>query len=306
MKIAVIGAGAMGSLFGGRLALAGNDVCLIDVDKDHIAAVRKDGLLIQSESTIECARPRAGLAHEFNDSQDFLIVFTKSVHTDEALSSVRHLIDKSTWVLTAQNGLGNVEKIVQHVPFERVAIGTTNHAAGLAEPGRVKLYPGGELRIWSANGTQSDAVDNLSAAMVDSGIKCVADPQVEVAIWEKVAFNAAINPLCSISKYPVGGIGEYPAGRTLAALIITEVSEVARARGIPMDKSRVESLAKYAFEHHREHQPSMLRDILAGRATEIESINGAVVAEARKLGMKVPVNETLLNLVRLVERSPQA
>ena len=302
MKIAVIGAGAMGSLVGGYLSLGGHYVSLIDVNADHIAAINKTGLIIDRKADALCARPKAGRPGDFTDAQDFLVVFTKGAHTEEALVPALHLIDDKTWVLTAQNGLGNADVIARHVPWDRIAIGTISLAATLSGPGRLTLQAGGNLRIWAANGNHSDAVMRLAKAIDASGVECKADPKVESAIWEKIAFNAAINSLAAVTKYRVGELGDIPAGRTLAKLVASEVAQIASARRIDFDLSHVHSLFDLAFTQHREHQPSMLRDILAGRETEIENINGTLVAEAHRLGLQAPVTETLLLLVRLTER----
>jgi len=303
MKIGIIGAGAMGSLFGGHLALTGQDVILIDVNADHISAINNNGLIIEGASGVGCARPKAGRPEDFSQTQDFVIIFTKGAHTEDALVPALHLIDERTWVLTAQNGLGNAELIARHVPLDRIAIGTTSYAATLSGPGRLLMQAYGDLRIWAANGSRAPAVEHLADAISAAGLDCKADPKVEGAIWEKIAFNAAINSLSAVTKYRVGELGDLPAGRMLAELVAREVAEVACARGIEFDLSRVHRLLDAAFIHHREHQPSMLCDVLAGRETEIENINGAVVAEARRLGLQARVTEALLLLVRLIERS---
>lgn len=306
MKIAVIGAGAMGSLFGGFLALGGHDISLVDVNADHVSAINRNGLLIEQDSTRDRAWPRAGRGEDISGTQDFLIVFTKGLHTADALASVLHLIDERTWVLTAQNGLGNAETIARYVDPDRIAIGTTSYASNLLGPGHVTFRSGGKLRIWAANGRPAEAVDRLADAMSAAGLDCKADPMVEGAIWEKVAFNAAINSLTAVLRCPVGGLVRHPAGRTLAELIVKEVVDVGRARGVAIDLARVHELLDLSFTHHREHKPSMLGDVLAGRATEIEDINGAVVAEARRLGIEARATETLLLLVRLSEQTHES
>jgi 2-dehydropantoate 2-reductase len=294
----------MGSLFGGYLALRGHDVSLIDVNTDHISAINENGLRIEKDGDIELARPRAGRPKDFADAQEFLIVFTKGPHTSAALSSVLHLVDERTWVLTAQNGLGNAETIARYLPLDRIAIGTTSYAANVISPGRISFPAGGSLRIWSADGKRADAVDRLADAIAATGLDCKADPMVEGAIWEKVAFNAAINSLTAVLQCPVGGLVDNPAGRALAETIVKEVADVASARGVTFELARVHGLLDLSFAHHREHMPSMLCDVLAGRETEIENINGAVVAEARRLGLEARATETLLQLVRLSNRRP--
>ena len=121
------------------------------------------------------------------------------------------------------------------------------------------------------------------------------------AIWEKVAFNAALNSICAVSGCTVDQIGLTPDGRRLADEVVSEVLSVARRLGIDVDPDKCRTSVAGAIAQHKGHKPSMLQDVLAGRRTEIESINGAVVSAAGRLDMEVPTTETLLSLVRLVE-----
>ena len=122
-----------------------------------------------------------------------------------------------------------------------------------------------------------------------------------VAIWEKVAFNAALNALTAVTRLDVGPVGDAPEGRELAARVVEEVISVAERKGIAARREAVMAAVAGAFAEHRGHKPSMLQDMLAGRPTEVESLNGAVVREAEALGMTVPITETLYLLVRTLE-----
>ncbi|WP_240202856.1 ketopantoate reductase family protein, partial [Burkholderia sp. LMG 13014] len=144
MRIAILGAGAMGSLFGGLLAESGEDVTLIDVNDAHLDAIRRDGLRIDDDRgertirTLHVLRPEAANAQPSPDTPfDLLIVFTKSLHTRHALDGVRALLSPYTYVLTLQNGLGNVETLNAFVPIERILVGVTTWPADLAGPGHV-------------------------------------------------------------------------------------------------------------------------------------------------------------------------
>jgi 2-dehydropantoate 2-reductase len=159
------------------------------------------------------------------------------------------------------------------------------------------------IRLMSADGERppilARVVDTLSAA----GLNCQADANVWGAVWEKVAFNAALNPLCTVLNQPVDALSAVEDGPALALTIVDEVLAVARASGINVDAAKVSDNVRHAIVAHRGHKPSMLQDVLAGRPTEIESINGAVVATARRHGVPVPHTETLMQLVRLVQAS---
>ena len=302
MKIAILGAGAMGSLFGGLLAEADQHVTLLDINDAHLQAITTHGLRLETDTGDRHVRNlQAFRPGDATDVPDLLIVFTKAMHTRAALASVRHLIGESTHVLTLQNGLGNVEALASVVPQERIFVGVTTWPADLAGPGHVRSHGAGAIRLMTADGAQrpllTPVVDTLSAA----GLNCQADANVWGAVWEKVAFNAALNPLCTVLNQPVDALGAVEDGPTLALSIVDEVLTVARASGITVNAAKVSDNVRHSIVAHRGHKPSMLQDVLAGRPTEIESINGAVVATARRHGVPVPHTETLMQLVRLVQ-----
>ncbi|MFM0207565.1 2-dehydropantoate 2-reductase [Paraburkholderia sediminicola] len=302
MKISVLGAGAMGSLFGGLLAQDGHAVSLLDINAAHLDAIRERGLLLEArESTRAIANLSVSRPEAARSIPDLLIVFTKSLHTRVALSSLNGIIGPETLVLTLQNGLGNIELITEFVPIRQVLIGVTTWPADLIGPGQVSSHGDGGIRMMSADGVARPEVDAIAAALDSAGLCCVVDRNVWAAIWEKVAFNAALNSLCAVTGCAVDGLGAVPDGPQLAAGIVTEVLAVARARGIDADLHGCLANVSHAIETHHGHKPSMLQDVLAGRRTEIESINGAVVAAAREVGVPVTHTATMLQLVRLVE-----
>lgn len=204
-------------------------------------------------------------------------------------------------VLSLQNGLGNVERLERSVPRERIMVGMTTWPADRPGPGRVDSHGAGAIRMMSAQGTDGASLARAVRALNAAGLQCRADPEVWTAIWEKVAFNAALNSLCAVTQCTVGELSNVPDGKALALRIVAEVASVARASGVAVDEAHIADTVLHALEHHRAHRPSMLQDVLAGRKTEIEAINGAVVAAARGVPMAAPCTEALLHLVRLVE-----
>jgi len=302
MQIAILGAGAMGSLFGGLLAEAGHAVTLLDIDESHLEAVRDDGLRLATDTgervvhNLVALRPEAA-----TQPADLLIVFTKTQHTAAALEAAHAALGPQTALLSLQNGLGNAERLARFAPPARVLVGVTTWPADKSQPGRVSSHGSGTIRLMSADGTQSFALTQTVEALNSAGLACTADPDVWAAIWEKVAFNAALNSLCAVTHCTVGELTNTPDGETLALKIVGEVLAVARARGIATDEAHVAGNVRHALAHHRAHRPSMLQDVLAGRRTEIEAINGAVVEAANAAGLAVPYTETLLRLVRLID-----
>ncbi|HEX3379511.1 MAG TPA: 2-dehydropantoate 2-reductase [Paraburkholderia sp.] len=302
MDIGILGAGAMGSLFGGLLAEAGHRVTLVDIDDAHLDAIRGAGLRLSTDAgsriigNLRACRPEQAEA-----GPQLLIVFTKTLHTDAALASAQALLGSRTAVLSLQNGLGNVERIARYVPRERVMVGMTTWPADKPGPAQVSSHGAGEIRLMNADGQMHAHVRRAVDALNSAGLNCIADPNVWSAIWEKVAFNAALNSLCALTQCTVGELSNVPDGEALTLKIVAEVATVARASGIGFDEAHVVDTVRHALALHRAHRPSMLQDVLAGRKTEIEAINGAVVAAARAVGVAVPCTECLLQLVRLVD-----
>jgi 2-dehydropantoate 2-reductase len=302
MKISIVGAGAMGSLFGGLLAESGNEVTLIDVNDAHIGAVRTQGLRLATDggerqvTSLKALRPEDAVGFP-----DLLLVFTKTLHTSAALSGVAHLIGPDVHVLSLQNGLGNVEKIAGFVPPERVLIGVTTWPADMVGPGHVQSHGKGVVRLMAADSIERPFVSQVAEVLTKAGLDCTSDRTVWAAIWEKVAFNAALNSICAVSGCTVDELGKVPDGSRLANDVVTEVLSVAMRMGIDVDPVKCWGNVASAIVQHKGHKPSMLQDVLAGRHTEVESINGAVVALAAPLNIKLPVTETLLALVRLAQ-----
>ncbi|HUB20515.1 MAG TPA: 2-dehydropantoate 2-reductase [Acidobacteriaceae bacterium] len=314
MNIAILGAGAMGSLFGGLLAEAGAPVTLLDVNQEHLDAIRRDGLSLDTDSRPRHIRSLAALRpEEATEVPDLLLIFTKTWQIPTALGSVRRLLGPHTWVLTLQNGLGNVEAISAFVPRERILVGVTTIPADFLGPAHVASHGGGQIRMGYAAGDASTDHPGhrpfngccMLCQVVDlfhrAGLRATADPGVWAAIWEKVAFNAAFNALCAVTGCTVEQIGFVASGPEMVLAVVAEVIGVAHAAGIPANLERTQTLVLRSFRTHAGHQPSMLQDILAGRPTEIDSINGAIVRTARAHNIPVPCTEMLWTLVSLID-----
>ena len=302
MKITIVGAGAMGSMFGGMLAESGNDVTLVDIDDAQIGAIRADGLRLTTDGgdrhvkALKICRPEEAKA-----VPELLVVFTKTLHTSAALLGVKHLIGPEVNVLSLQNGLGNVEKIAEFALPERILIGVTTWPADMVSPGHVHSHGKGVVRLMAADGDVRPIVSQISETLSSAGLRCTSDTAVWAAIWEKVAFNAALNSICAVSGCTVDQLGLASDASRLADEVVMEVLSVAERLGIGVDPAKCKADVAGAIAHHKGHKPSMLQDVLAGRRSEIEAINGAAVAAAGRFDMKLPITQTLLALVRLVE-----
>lgn len=298
-SIAVLGAGAMGSFFGGRLRAGGAEVTLIEVNVAYLEAIRRDGLRLDTNRGSETVRLPAETPAAARGPFDLILLFTKTMHSRAALDGVRHLIGPDTTLLSLQNGLGNKEILLEFAPASQVLVGMTTYPADMIGPGHVASHGEGKLRFMTSDGTAVPILDRIAETFRVGGLDAAVDPEVEVSIWEKVAFNAALNTIAATTRSTVGRIGRVPEARALAQRIAGEVVCVANACGVAADAASVHALIDHALDTHVDHKPSMLQDVLAGRPTEIEAIAGEAIRRAHSAGIPVPATETMHALVLL-------
>lgn len=303
MKFAVLGAGAMGCLYGAQLKKAGQDVVLIDVNVPHIEAINANGLLVKRESGEEYVSIPACRAQDYPSVADAVIVFTKSIFSAGALQSLSHAFGPNTQLISFQNGLGHETLMGEYADPDRIIIGTTNFPSDLVDNGVISTSGAGVTRMMTASGTVTSAVRELFEIFETAELNPELTPDVFQAIWEKVAFNAALNTLTAATLLPQGYLGQTKEGMELAHTIVDEVISVARAKGIQADGGHVHENVDMLMTEHFDHCPSMFQDVLKGRQTEVAFINGAVVHEAQELGVPVPVCKVLYQLVSIFQQT---
>lgn len=308
MQIAVLGAGAMGSLFGGLLAAAGEDVTLLTRNAAHVDAIRNRGLRIVDErsdsGTDRIVPVRATTDPETVGPVDLVLVFVKSYATAEALADAEPLLGPETDVLTLQNGLGNAETIAEHVPDCRLLVGVTTHGAIHDAPGTVHHTGAGDTALgrWRGDATAGgDSATEIAAVLTAAGIptEVVADP--ETLVWEKVLVNVGINAPTALARVDNGALVDTESGRAVLRSAVSEAEQVARARGHDVREDVVEYAIAVA-ERTASNRSSMRVDLESGHRTEVESLYGAVLDRAAAESLDVPVVRTLADLVRLAER----
>ncbi|NMC32512.1 MAG: 2-dehydropantoate 2-reductase [Veillonellaceae bacterium] len=304
MKIVIIGAGAMGGLFAARLAAAGEDVSVVDVWAEHIETIRTQGLILKTEQGEVRANPAAVTRVEdlATSAADLVIVFVKSGMTAAAARSAQTILGLAGRVLTLQNGLGNAETIATVVGADRVLAGTTAQGATLLGPGRIRHGGRGDTHIGRLTGPADDFCREAATILSRAGIPAIAEDAVQSLIWGKLVINVGINALTALLRFTNGQLNDHAETRELVKLAVTEAARVAAASGIrlPYDDAVEKVLAVAAAT--ATNRSSMLQDILHGRATEIDAINGALVREGNRLGMPTPVNATLTLLIKALEK----
>lgn len=303
MKIGVLGAGAMGSLFGGLLAMAGHEVWLIDIWLEHLEAIKKKGLKIRRKEGEHLIRDlRAVFSPEEVGTAELVLVFVKSTATEKAVRGARALFGEETTVLTLQNGLGNVEQIASVVPLSRIIAGTTAQGATVLGPGEIYHAGEGPTAIGELQGPPTERVERIAEAFNSAGISTQISENVMGLIWAKLLVNVGINALTALTGLKNGELLQFPETVELMEMAVMEAWEVAKAKGIEIPLEDPVSHAKEVAKLTADNRSSMLQDVSNKRKTEIDNINGAVVREGRALGIKTPVNATLTNLVLMMER----
>ena len=289
MDVVVFGAGSLGSLIGGFLART-HDVTLVGRDP-HIAAVRESGLSIFGavETRVSPAATTTPPA-----SADLAIVTVKAGDTADAADT---LADTSLdVVLSLQNGMGNEETLADRLDCPVLA-GTCTYGARLDSPGHVACTGLGEVVLGPREGGRSETADRVGAAFDAAGIETTVSPEMPRRLWEKLAVNAGINATTALARVENGALVDGPAGET-AREAAREVARVAGERGIDLPTDAAAAEVTAVADATAANTSSMHQDVLAGKPTEIDAINGYVVDVAER---PVPVNETLTSVIRAWE-----
>lgn len=296
MTIAVLGAGAMGQLFGGLLAAAGKDVHFIDVDPTTVEVLASNGVTVVLDSREHHASVTASLPEHANGPADMVLLFTKSFHLGPAMEACPQIFGADTAVVSLQNGLGHLALLRRSLGSAQVVLGVTTAPSDMVRPGLVHSTRESRVVMGAMDGISDVAA--VRSVLSATGFDIVGVPDVHVSIWEKLAFNAGLNLTSAVTGRTVGEMGADDHIASLVERVVSEVVSVARAEGVGVDEAAVHDAIRSAYRDHGEHQTSMLRDVLDGRPTEVESIGGAVVELARAHRLRTPILARLCEDVR--------
>jgi 2-dehydropantoate 2-reductase len=303
VRICVVGCGAVGSLFAANLAqLEDVEVWAYDLARDHVDAINANGLRLSGAGDV-VGRVRATADAGELPACDFGIVATKAMHTEPAIAATAHAFADGS-VCTVQNGLGNEEALAGHVA--RVIRGTTFPAGRVVEPGHVQWDVKGDTTIGPFEPSPAPLVEveRLAEACTRAGLPTEAVADARGPQWRKVIFNAATNPIGALTGLTHGRVCEDAALRKLVSGLVDEGKAVAAAQAIVLDADPEELIDHAARpDVAYDHKASMLQDVEARRATEIDYLNGGIVRFGRELGVPTPLNEAILALVKGLETS---
>jgi 2-dehydropantoate 2-reductase len=300
--VCVVGCGAVGSLFAAHLAqLDDVEVWAYDLDQAHVDAINADGLRLSGVDEL-VGRVRATSDAGEVPPCDYGLVATKSMYTSGAVAAVAGAFAGGA-VCSVQNGAGNEELLAEHV--REVIRGTTFPAGRLVGPGHVSWDTAGDTHIgpFEPSPAPMARVQELADALTRAGMPTVALEDARGAQWRKLIFNAASNAIGALTGLTHGRIAELPDTRRLAGAVMQEGIAVSDAQGIVLDRDP-EELFDFAARKDvaYDHKPSMLQDVEAGRPTEIDFLNGAIVTFGERHGVEAPLNAALTALVKGLER----
>ena len=297
MKIAVVGAGAMGSIFGARFQQAGHETVLVDVAQSLVDTINAEGVAVVRGDDETITRVPATTEPETVGPVDIVVFFTKCYHTSAAAESARPLVGPDTVIASLQNGWGNGDVLAAAYPPGQVVVGVTYNSGLLQGPGRV-LHPAEQPTLVGSFSDEGDGATRLAEALESAGLATSVASPVRPEIWKKLILNAATLPASALTGMTAGALGTSQDMLDLVSETTREAVAVARALGYEIDFDERIGTILGLVEKAGPTKASMLQDVEAGRRTEIDVINGAVVRAADEVGVAVPINRALMQLIK--------
>jgi 2-dehydropantoate 2-reductase len=299
MKITVVGSGATGASYGGHLARSGHDVVLVDTWQDHVDAINRDGLRVDGVLGDHRIKLPASAASNgaAGGGAEVAIVFVDANNTAKAAETLAGLLAPDGFAITFQNGIGNVEKLQAALGPERVLGGSSMCSAAARAPGHVTLTHMGTTSLGETTGSDSPRVQAMLDALRTAGFEAEHEPNVMGLIWQKFVVNCATNAIAATTGLRGGEIARLPELDAFQDRVLEEIMAVTRAKDIRLPHPHIAAKVKENC-YKKFNKPSMLQHVEAGRRTEIEALNGALIREAQALRIPVPHNEALVALLK--------
>jgi len=307
MKIAIIGAGAMGCIHGAYLSKAGEEVWLVDQWAAHIEAIQKKGLILCCDGGEETVSINATTRAAEAGTADVVMFFVKSYDTEAVARTAAPIVGLGTWVMTLQNGIGNVEAIKKELGTDKIIYGTTLLGGHIDAPGRIAVdVPAGEnvmIHMGELGNRVSPMLLKVGETLNRAGVRTEVSDNPGKVVWTKLTMICVAGTLNAITRLRVGDLMSQEEGQELLRLIAEENIMVAKSKGIDIDLEETIEFVRAATSKSVNHITSMLNDVLCHRKTEIGSFNEAVAKEAESMGLSAPVNKTVSLLMRTIEKT---
>jgi 2-dehydropantoate 2-reductase len=305
MRIAIIGVGAMGSVYAGLLAdEGGHDVWAIDTWPEHVAAIRNNGLHVEGASGDRTVKLNATTdADEVRDA-DLVIIATKDDGAAGAARAALKVAKPDAPILTIQNGLGSADKVAEIVGSDRIMMGVVGgFGASMKGPGHAHHNGMEFLRLGEMDGGMSERLETVAEAWRAGSFKVLTFDDIHKMVWEKLICNCTYSGPCALTGLRVGQVQADPHAWSIASACALEAANVAHARGINLDFQDPVAYVRAFGEKIPNARPSMLLDHMAKRKAEVDNINGAIPREGAKVGVATPVNSLVVALLKARETS---
>lgn len=300
MRILVIGAGAMGSIYGGRLSL-NNEVFLVDNNKAVVDTINQNGLILEEGGKDNKYSPKAVASTEGLETADLIILFVKALYSRSALEANKRVIGPDTYVMTLQNGSGHEDILSEFVPKERIIIGTTEDNGAVLSPGHIRHGGKGNTNVGMLVNDTEGFLPKLKEAFDSCGFNVKIHDNIQQLIWNKLFVNVAFSAVTGVLKSDMGFIAKCDNAMNLSKMLLHEAVTVAHALGLEADEGKLLDEIKSVSENSPNGVTSICADLRAGRKTEVDTISGSVVRAAKKCGVDVPCHEFIVNLIHAME-----
>ena len=304
MKIAVIGAGAMGSIYGGHLSLQ-NEVYMVDTNEQVVRFVNENGITLEEGGEDHIYRPKAVTDTAGLPEMDLVILFVKALFSRAALRGNRNLIGKDTYLLTLQNGSGHADILGEFVPTDHIIIGTTEDQGTILGMGHIRHGGTGGTNLGMLTEDKDGMLLKLKETMDECGFNAKIHENIRQLIWNKLFVNVALSAVTAVLNVKMGFIAEEPHALALSKQLLHEAVTVAHAMGLEADEDHLLEEIIETSKRVPEGVTSICADLAAGRKTEVDTISGSVVRAAAKAGIPVPAHEFLVNMVHAMENRPK-
>jgi len=300
MKIAIIGAGAMGSIYGGILSRH-NNVSLIDTNTDTVNKINRDGIILQNSEGSNTYHPKAYITSLDVGIVDLVIIFVKSLFTEAALAANQSLIGDNTYVMTLQNGFGHEEILSKFVPLNRIVIGTTEDNGAILSSGIIRHGGNRKTNIGLLIGEIDSHIIDIKKSFDDCGFICSIYDNIQQLRWNKLFTNASLSVITAMLQVPIGYIYKNEHAWNLVCQLVHEAVEVARSYNITADEKAILSDIKNVSINSPDGITSICSDIKNGRKTEVDFISGALVKAAAAHNIPVPSHKFVLEAIHALE-----
>ena len=300
MRIAVIGAGAMGALYGGYLS-RNNDVLLVDVNEKQVGTINENGLSIhEPDGSVTLCHPKATTNTADEVPADVVVLFVKAMFSASALKANKSLIGPDTYLMTLQNGSGHEDTLLQFVDRDHVVIGTTQHNSAVLGFGEIRHGGSGKTCIGLLDGN-SQRIAHIAQAFTACGLEAMCDDQVQKLIWGKMFTNVSASVLTGVLQVPLGFIASDANAWALCERLVREAVAVAAGEGLDFDVNEKIAEVRGVCELSPGGLTSIYADLRDGRKTEVDTISGSVVRASRRNGVPAPTHEAMVALVHAME-----